>query len=913
MSARPEWTTAVPDWEQRIIEGRSLIPFSPLFPSEAKAARDVFDSLIAAEVAGAPTYGEISRNWVKDFVSAVFGAYDPIAGERLIQFFFLLVPKKNWKALALDTPVATPDGFKTVSDIKIGDDVFTPSGAMTKVIGKSEVFTGRRCFEVQFCTGETVVCDAEHLWETSSFSAGSNGRRRTAVRTTAEIASTLRAKAGNAEFCNHQIPVSGALQMPPADLPIDPYVLGLWLGDGTSKSPEITASHDDAATYCRILSDRGVYFRLLAGSNGSALISLTAGRVAKGLRTGYSRADLAKLGVLRNKHIPRLYQRASVQQRLDLLRGLMDTDGGISTKGQATFYTTSPRLKADVIELIAGLGFKPSESVHPAVVNGKKCPDCYHVQFWPDRESSVFMLPRKAERQRAAIAGKARSRNRAITAVKQVASVPTQCIAVADASHQFLITSSFIATHNSGLAAGVMTTALQRNWRQSGEYLILSPTREIADNSFKPAADAIRDHPRLSKLLHCQENQRLITHRVTGATLKVVAADSEVVSGKKTIGLFVDELWLFGKRTNASSMLREAQGGLASRPEGFVIYASTQSDAPPAGVFAEKLERFRAIRDGKIHDPQSLGVFYEYPKEYLKKKLYLDPTTFHMVNPNLGASKSTSYIMKMFREAQEGNAAAMADFLAKELNVEITGGLRSDGWAGAQVWGRGEDKSITLETLLERCEVVIVSLDGGGLDDLLGLSVMGRERGTNTWLVWNKAFISPIAMERRKANQNEYDKFIADGDLVLIQNMTEDVSAVVAIAKQCKDSGLLHAVGVDPAGLGILVDALAEAKISTEDENLVGVKQGVALMGAIKATERKLADGTLRHAGQRLMTWCAGNAIVAPTSTGMRIARDESGFGKIDPLMATFNCAALMSLNPEAKGSVYKKRGALVL
>jgi phage terminase large subunit-like protein len=124
-----------------------------------------------------------------------------------------------------------------------------------------------------------------------------------------------------------------------------------------------------------------------------------------------------------------------------------------------------------------------------------------------------------------------------------------------------------------------------------------------------------------------------------------VAADNETISGKKASGILIDELWLFGKRANAENMLREATGGLAARPEGFVIYLSTQSDSAPAGVFLQKLDEFRRIRDGKVVDPKSLAVFYEFPERMLKSGEYKDPSNFYVTNPNLGVSVDEEFLI----------------------------------------------------------------------------------------------------------------------------------------------------------------------------------------------------------------------------------------------------------------------------
>ncbi|ELX12981.1 phage terminase domain-containing protein [Janthinobacterium sp. HH01] len=199
----------------------------------------------------------------------------------------------------------------------------------------------------------------------------------------------------------------------------------------------------------------------------------------------------------------------------------------------------------------------------------------------------------------------------------------------------------------STVAAEIMLGALMMNWRQSAELLILSPTKEIADNSYKPIRDFINADPELGAMLKVQDYFRLITHRDTGATLKVVAADADTVSGKKASFVFVDELHEFGKQAKASNMLLEATGGLTSRPEGFVIYATTQSAEPPAGVFKAKLEYARKVRDGLLKDRKFLPLIYEFPRAMVESGAYRDLSNAYVTNPNWGASVDIERITQL--------------------------------------------------------------------------------------------------------------------------------------------------------------------------------------------------------------------------------------------------------------------------
>lgn len=455
----------------------------------------------------------------------------------------------------------------------------------------------------------------------------------------------------------------------------------------------------------------------------------------------------------------------------------------------------------------------------------------------------------------------------------------------------------------STIAAGIMLTALILNWRPSGEFIILAPTKEIADNSYIPIRDMVRADEELDALLKVQDHLRTVTHRQTNATLKVVAADSETVSGKKAIGVFVDELWVFGKRANAEAMLREATGGLASRPEGFIIWATTQSDAPPAGVFRQKLMYARKVRDGEIVDKSFLPVLYEFPKAMLDAGAHRDFSNAYITNPNLGLSVDEPFIERGYAQAQMDGEESFRGFLAKHLNVEIGLALLSDRWAGAEFWEKQVSKSCrTLEDLIERCEVIDIGIDGGGLDDLLGFAAVGRERASRRWLVWTHAWAHPSVLERRKAEAPRIRDFANDGHLTLVERIGDDVDQIAELVAQVEEAGLLDQVGLDPVGIGAILDAL-EAK-GIPREKIGGVKQGYTLGGAIKTAERKLAEGGLWHGGQPMMAWCCGNARVEPRGNAILITKQASGSAKIDPLMALFNAVTLIALNPEAQGGM---------
>lgn len=449
-------------------------------------------------------------------------------------------------------------------------------------------------------------------------------------------------------------------------------------------------------------------------------------------------------------------------------------------------------------------------------------------------------------------------------------------------------------------AAAVMLTAAIMNRRPEVELMLLAPTKEIASISYSQASGMIRADTALDTLFYQQSHIRTITHRVSGAVLKIVAADTDTVTGSKAAYTLVDEVHEFARKPRAQAVYIEIRGALAARPDGFFFQISTQSKQQPGGVFLAEVRRARQIRDGEVDLP-TLPVLYELPKQLSADDGWKKPEHWRLVNPSLGRSLNVDFLHRGLKQAEQDGIEALALFASQHFNVEIGVALRTNAWAGARHWAKAADPTLSLKTLLERSEVVVLGVDGGGLDDLLGLAVLGKERDTNRWLLWSRAWAVREVLELRKSEAARLLDFVADGDLVLVDDILDANAEVAAIAKEVEESGLLAQTGLDPWGTTEAVDALSDVDIEGDDR-VVGVQQGWKLNGAIKTGEIRLANGSLVHAAQALMAWCVGNALTELKGNAVTITKQLAGVGKIDPLIALFVAIALMVRNPKPQG-----------
>ena len=438
-------------------------------------------------------------------------------------FFCCYGTGANGKALAIDTPIATPTGWTTMGELSVGDTVFDDYGNPCRVTFVTDVMHDHRCYEVAFNDGSAIVADAEHIWETEMLVGKARPQRKSGLRTTEEIASTLihRTKDNGQISYAHRVRLAGPLMTESVDLLIDPYVLGAWLGDGHSASARLTCSTTDIQIVEEIRS-AGVEARQMANPNRTPIYRFGDGKITGRYGKTSWTSKLKILGVLNNKHIPAQYLRAGLGQRLALIQGLMDTDGTISRVGQCEFAVTNERLARDFHELACSLGLKPTFRAVPAMLNGRQCGMNYRVQFRACTNVPVFRLKRKLERQAAVPTKPTLANYRSINKITPVDSVPVRCIQVDSPSHLYLAGRSMIPTHN--------TTAFKCLHAILGDY-----ANEIDSDILLSQSSA--QHPTgLTEL----EGRRLViseetddTRRLAEALVKKLTGGSSTISARK--------------------------------------------------------------------------------------------------------------------------------------------------------------------------------------------------------------------------------------------------------------------------------------------------------------------------------------------------------------------------------------------
>ena len=814
---------------------------------------------------------------------------------------YLSMARKNGKALALDTLLPTPNGFTTMGDVQKGDYLIGMDGKPVLVEAVTEIMQDRPCYRMVFSTGESVVCDADHEWLTSVnvhlVGCKGVGRKffqdKEAVRTTEAISESV--FYGKRNDRNHSVQLVQSVCFSQKDLPVKPYTLGAWLGDGNTDSPRITCSYEDREILDRIEDDGYDVCEQKSANANSGLYSIRSYHGTS--KKNIVQANLKELGVLGRKHIPIQYLRSSYSQRLSLLRGLMDTDGTTNRKGQCEFVSIHKNLAEDVAELISSLGQKATILEHDAKLNGVVVSKKYRVYFFAFRPFIPFSLARKASRIPERNGNKKqRSNSRQIASCEQIESVPVKCVQVAGG--MYCCTRSFIPTHNSTDISGKIHYLASADIdpvtgkpEAIGQILLTATKKDQAKVVYGEADRMRLQSPTLCKMTDVR--YETITYKHNGSYIRMVTSDKPF-DGLNPHVVVMDELHAWGEhhRKFYDTMVT----GSASRSQPLHLIITTAGD-DQSHLWLEEYNYACKVVDGIIDDETLFALIYELDE----KDNSADESCWIKANPNLGVSIQMDYLRQRWSEDKHtalginrftryhGNRVVTSTEKAFDLDAwDKCAGELSD-WKDSDASGAGADL--------------------GGRNDLAAIGLCARFRIADTV---NEAGNSiPVYRYELRCRS-----FIADDTtrdltklpfatwvhLGLIRKSKYAISDLVAtLIDDCQEHEI-QTVAYDPYNGQQLGDSLTK-------EGIVAARMAQNQSNfneAIRDFQQLITEGRIRHDGNPLLRWCVSNAIIARDRQDRWMFDKRTSNEKIDPLVAVVMAYRVASLQPErARGSLY--------
>lgn len=852
---------------------------------------------VEGSLANTPFHLEL---WQQAIVGNLFGWKKKDRRGRVVRRYresLIYVPRKNGKALALDTQIPTPAGWTAMGDLRAGDVVFDDNGLPCNVLEAHDVMHGHDCYRVEFSDGTSIVADADHLWTTKT----RKPENKTSTWTTRQILETLTVGSRSTHReRNHSIPVASPLSLTEVRLPVAPYVLGVWLGDGNSGDARFTFSSSDSEIVSHVEAC-GVSVLAPKGDRRSNAMKATITTTPPGVcRRGHHyngkrcnacdrmvdyarrhglptpphtlitiREELQSLGLINNKHIPGQYLRASYTQRLELLQGLMDTDGYVSKAGQCEYTTTSERLRDGFLELARTLGLKPSLKTARATCYGTDCGEKYRIQFYAAGQP-VFRLKRKLARLPARPG--TRSKTRQIVAVEPVPSVPVRCIRVDSPSHLFLAGEGMVPTHNTPLVAGICNYVLFCDQEAGAQIFSAAADREQAALLYRHAKGMVEREPELmsrAKIYGGAGHRSIVLKADEASSYKVLSADSDTKHGQNVHLAIVDELHAQPNRDLVDTL--QTATASENRAQPLLIHITT-ADFDRDSICNEKHDYACKIRDGIIEDQAFLPVIYET----LKEDDWTSPEVWAKANPNLHVSVSLEYLERECKHAQESPAYENT-FKRLHLNMKTATDVQ---WLPMEKWDACG--AITVDAGSLEGKTCDAGLDLATTTDIAALVLTFPEDGGYQVLPF---FFVPEenAAKRAKRDRVPYLEWIKEG---LIIPTPGDVIDYGYIRRKVNELGEVFKFR------RIAVDRWNATQIATELQgdgfNVEFFGQGFASMsGPSKEFERLVIEGKLHHGGHKVLRWMASNCAAEMDAAGNIKPSKKKSTEKIDGVVAT--------------------------
>lgn len=848
---------------------------------------------VEGEIAGQPF---VLEHWQKAIVANLFGWKKQDVKGRWVRRYrevMIYVARKNGKMLALDTPLPTPTGWTTMGEVQVGDVLFDENGEHCRVIGLSDIDLAPESYKVTFSNGEQIRACADHQWVTTvrvdAVGAGCGQRQRlfrgmargsrvakmTGIRTTSEIFDTQTHGARGDR--NHSLQMPLPLNTEEAHLPIDPYVLGVWLGDGDSDCARITCGIVDATEMCRNLLECGVETHQRQKYRKAHRYILGGASRTQQARNSSIQAGLRKLGVLCAKHIPREYLRASFNQRVSLLQGLMDTDGTVDKRGRRLEYVSSDkRLAEDVSELLSSLGIKFSWREKLPRCNGRLLDEPVHIlQFMAFADDlPVFRLSRKLARMRRRDDCKVspRSRSVQISAVERCSPTPMRCIEVDSQSHQYLCGRTMLPTHNSPLASGIALLVFFMDQMVGKQCYLAAADREQASVVFRHCKGMVQQNQKLDKLCriyggsNTSYNSRSIVVEEEASFLRVISADADSKHGGNTCLAIIDEL--HAQPNGELVDVLTTSMASANVPQPLLVYLTT-ADYNRESICNTKHKYACGVRDGKINDAAFLPVLYESTKE----DDWTDPEVWKRANPNYGISVSEEYLARECERAKV-EPSYQNTFKRLHLNIQTES---VEAWFRMDQWDECGADVVTEELL--RNNDCFAGLDLSSTKDITAFVLYFPDGGYVLSYFW---LPGETAEERQRKDGVPYTEWTGAG---LIQETDKNHIDDDAIFDKICELGLkfnIRQIAFDGWQAASMFNRLAKHGFDA-----VKFPQSVNMMNSpSKRLESMLANREIRHGGNPVLRWMATNTVKEQDNKGFIRPSKKHSSEKIDGIAA---------------------------
>jgi len=612
--------------------------------------------------------------WQKFALQNMYGWFVKSTGLRRFKKGYIQIAKKNAKALDINTPIPTPDGWRRMLDIQAGDFVFGDDGKATRVNFISELME-RDSYEITFRGGDKIIASGDHLWRArnNKWRSEKGGRHYYyKIVDTNYIAENFLDKKG---FPIIHIQNAKAVEYLHKNLLIPPYILGCWLGDGHSKSARVTFNALDSELVTNIQAD-GYSLTKGAKEKSSNAVTYKLGDYNELL------SGLKAYNLVNNKHIPEVYLQSSIEQRFELLKGLMDTDGTATPRGQCIYCTIREEFAKDVLELITSLGFKATLTDKVSRCQTGAIGKAYYIGFFPD--VPVFKLKRKLARQKEKV--NHRSHHRTIIDVKPVGKRLVKCISVDNSSHLYLAGKHFIPTHNTTLGGGVIG-----NFHLFADERIKTPKIFVGANNEDQAklcvnitGKVIEQSPALYeyveddsvRLFRYKENIVNIVHSERDGFIKALSKEtgdrtSKTAGGKHGINPSLGIIDEYGMAQD-DNLLNTIESAMAGREEPFVLIITT-SGFYLQGPCHDKLRKIGiAVLEGTMTDDSYLALIYEIdpptPGEITVDWLLANENVWEQANPNIDVSVFRTFLRDQLIAAKNEGGSKEVSVMTLNFN-----------------------------------------------------------------------------------------------------------------------------------------------------------------------------------------------------------------------------------------------------